>query len=404
MDIKHEIRAWVRIAFLNLLLVALLGMLMRYKIAFYLPLIEQKHFLHAHSHFAFAGWITQILMTLLVYALSFQKSDFSFLKYKRLLWANLIAAYGMLLSFPFQGYGMVSISFSILSIIVSYAFAVIYWKDLNSVKTNMSSYWFKAALLFSIISSIGTFALSVMMATKTIHQNWYLAAIYFYLHFQYNGWFFFAIMGLLAGLTTNILADAKQTFVFWSFAFACIPAYILSALWLPLPEWIHVIVSIAAATQVVAWVILIVEIIKKRKRLMAVFGSATWIFTLTAIALSIKLSLQFGSTFHFLSTLAFSFRPIVIGYLHLVLLGVITLFIVAYIITQRLAHYKIQTGVAIFIIGILLNELLLMLQGISAIAYIPVPFINELLLLAAVVMFGGILLVNITANKNKLQD
>ena len=38
---------------------------MRYKIAYYLPFIEQANFLHAHSHFAFSGWITQVLMVLM---------------------------------------------------------------------------------------------------------------------------------------------------------------------------------------------------------------------------------------------------------------------------------------------------------------------------------------------------
>ena len=38
------IQKWVSIAFINLLIVALLGVIMRYKIAYYLPFIEQKNF------------------------------------------------------------------------------------------------------------------------------------------------------------------------------------------------------------------------------------------------------------------------------------------------------------------------------------------------------------------------
>jgi hypothetical protein len=397
MNIRQGIANWIRLTFLNLFFVAALGVLMRYKIAFSLPFIDQKHILHAHSHFAFAGWITQALMTLLVYCLSLQKTDFNFRKYKWLLYANVMSAYGMLLSFPFQGYGAVSITFSTLSIIVSYVFAVVYWRDLNTLSRSAGHAWFKAALLFSVISSAGTFALSGMMMTKTIHQNWYLAAIYFYLHFQYNGWFFFACMGLFFHLVNDVLPISKQKVVFWLFALSCIPAYILSALWLPLPEWVHTIVSVAAITQVAAWVILVSSLVKNRKLLDGPMGTVKWIFVLVGVALNIKLSLQLGSTFHFLSTLAFSFRPIVIGYLHLVLLGVISLFIIAYVLSQNLApdNRNIKRGLIIFIAGIILNEILLMLQGINAMAYISVPFINELLLGAAVVMFCGVLLVNI---------
>lgn len=49
---------WVRLSLINLLLVALMGILMRYKIGFEFPLFNQKNIQHAHSHFAFTGWIS----------------------------------------------------------------------------------------------------------------------------------------------------------------------------------------------------------------------------------------------------------------------------------------------------------------------------------------------------------
>ena len=97
---------WLRIAVFNLLLVAFLGLVMRYKIAFSLPFITQKYFLNAHSHFAFAGWITQALMTFIAFYIAKNKASFSLKKYNRLLIANLITAYGMLFCFPFEGYGL----------------------------------------------------------------------------------------------------------------------------------------------------------------------------------------------------------------------------------------------------------------------------------------------------------
>ncbi|MES2621525.1 MAG: hypothetical protein V4615_11800 [Bacteroidota bacterium] len=397
MNMRKSTANWIRVGFLNLLLVALLGVVMRYKITFYLPFVDQKHILHAHSHFAFAGWITLALMILLVYCLSLQKIDLNFKKYRWLLLANFITAYGMLLSFPIQGYGAVSITFSTLSIIVSYVFAVIYWRDLNSVPYSISHSWFKGALLFSVISSAGTYALSTMMMTKSINQHMYLASIYFYLHFQYNGWFFFACMGLFANLIKDALPIRNQKIVFWLFALSCIPAYILSALWLPIPDWVHSLVSIAAVTQVAAWAILLAALWKNKPIVKITLGKVNWVFALVLIAVSVKLFLQLGSTVHFLSDLAFSFRPIVIGYLHLVLLGVITLFIIGYVLVQGLApqNKRISTGLIVFIAGIILNEFLLMLQGVNAMAYIRIPFINELLLFAALVMFSGVLLVNI---------
>ena len=135
-----------------------------------------------------------------------------------MLYANLFTAYGMLISFTIQGYATWSISFSTLSIFTSYAFTVVYWKDLNSLPKNVSRLWFKAALFFNVISSLGVFLLAFMMATKMVHQNWYLASVYFFLHFQYNGWFFFACMGLLVARIEHIVFIPKQlTLIFWLF-------------------------------------------------------------------------------------------------------------------------------------------------------------------------------------------
>ena len=121
------------------------------------------------------------------------------------------------------------------------------------------------------------------------------------------------------------------------------------------------------------------------------------LFILCAIAFTIKLLLQAGSVIPSLSNLAFGFRPIVTGYLHLVLLGVITLFIIAYVISYRLIQVKplTKTGVIVFVTGIFLNEALLMIAGIADMNYTPLPFLNELLLLAALILFTGALVINL---------
>lgn len=387
-----------RIALFNLLLVAAIGIVLRYKIVYSLPFIDQKHLLHGHSHFAFSGWVTHALMILLIQYLAKQNHELSLKKYRWVIDANLIMAYGMLISFPVQGYGLSSITFSTLSILVSYVFAVMYWKDLNRLQQkNISHWWMKAALLFNVLSSLGAFSLAFMMATKTVHQNWYLAAVYFFLHFQYNGWFFFACMGLATAKFLCYVPVAIQKKIFWLFAGACIPAYVLSALWLPIPSWAYAIVVLAAFSQVIGWLFTIQQVKKQLSFIKSHLQYDTlWIITLACIALSIKLLLQLGSTIPSLSTLAFGFRPIVIGYLHLILLGVITLFIIGYMITEKLISLKPASikAIKLFIAGIIINELLLMIQGTAAMTFTAVPYINELLLAAAIIIFSGIMLLN----------
>jgi len=400
---QSPLQHYIKIALLNLLLVAAIGVILRYKIAFSLPFIDQKNLLHGHSHFAFAGWITHALMTLLVAFLSAQKGEAVFKKYRWLINANLFTAYGMLISFPLQGYGVYSISFSTLSIFVSYAFAIVYWKDLNSLpEKKISHWWIKAALLFNVLSSAGAFSLAYMMATKNVHQNWYLAAVYFFLHFQYNGWFLFACTGLATDkLLSNVPAVILKR-IFWLFAAACVPAYLLSALWLPIPLWMYVIVVLAAFSQFAGWILMVQQLKKHLAFIRPATGStAQWLLMLSAIALSVKLVLQLGSTIPSLSKISFGFRPIVIGYLHLILLGVITLFLLGFMTAEKhlVLNRASSKGIKMFTAGIIINELFLMIQGVAAMGYHPVPFINGALLLAAAIIFSGIILLNISQQK-----
>jgi hypothetical protein len=400
------LQRWIRISLFNLLLVSFIGVILRYKIAFALPFIDQKHLLHGHSHFAFAGWITQALMVLLVAYLVEKSSEGILKKYQWLLFANLATAYGMLVCFIIEGYGMYSIIFSTLSIFVSWAFAIMYWSDLNKLSSrDVSHSWFKAALLFNAVSSLGGFALAGMMITKFLEQNWYLAAEYFYLHFQYNGWFFFTCMGLFTGkLLKSGIPQSSLKIVYRIFAIAFIPAYLLSVLWVDFQLGIYLIIVSAALLQVIGWIWLLGLLRKHWSFVNESFTRvAGWMFCLSAIALSIKLLLQLGSVIPSLSDLSYGFRPIIIGYLHLVLLGIITIFILGLMLADK--HISISkltiTGIIIFTSGIILNEIMLMVQGVAAMSYSGIPFINEILFITALVMFTGLASINFSQQLKK---
>ena len=389
---------WIRFSIFNLLLVAFLGLLMRYKIGFEFPLLDQKSLQHSHSHFAFAGWVSHTLMTLLISFLQKHdlKNNIAFKKYNSILIGNLICSYVMLFSFIIQGYGAVSITFSTLSIFASYWFAYVFFKDCKQIETKSTAVkWFKAAIFFNVISSLGTFALAYMMATKNIHQNEYLASIYYYLHFQYNGWFFFACMGLLLDylkVTTSSNRIYSQSFIllFWS----CIAGYFLSTLWLDLPLWIYIITAISAVVQVIIWYLLFKTIIKENKSIFVNLpGYLKYLIIFISLALSVKFLLQLGSTIPAVSELAFGFRPIVIAYLHLILLAIISLFLLFYIYANNFVVINKKTilGLILFSLGVILNEVVLGIQGVASLSYTLIPFINESLFGIALLLFTSIL-------------
>jgi hypothetical protein len=228
----HDFNAlkWTRITLFSLFVVALLGALMRYKIAFSFPFFNQKNLQHAHSHFAFAGWVSQLLMIYMVALVG--NSTTQLKRYERILTGNLALAFGMLIAFSLQGYGLLSIAFSTATVALSFYFIYWYLKDLRHSSFIAQPQWFYIAMACNVVSAHGTLLLSIMMATHSINQHVYLASVYWYLHFQYNGWFFFAIMGLFVHYFHNQTGVVISKKVWILMGSSILPAYGLSILWL----------------------------------------------------------------------------------------------------------------------------------------------------------------------------
>src|SRR5690606_32881648 len=111
---------WLKFSLVNLFVVAALGLLMRYKIGFEFPVFDQKYIQFSHYHFAFYGWIAHTLMVLMADCLEKASPSFIARKYNTIFAANLISSYGMLLSFLFLGYGIVSVVFTLGAIVSTY--------------------------------------------------------------------------------------------------------------------------------------------------------------------------------------------------------------------------------------------------------------------------------------------
>jgi len=385
---------WVRFSLLNLFIVAVLGALMRYKIGFELPIFEQKYLQEAHSHFAFAGWITHTLYFLLVRTFRSGLPQINEVAYQRLIGVNLFSAYGMLVCFFIQGYGPVSLAFSTLSVLTGYVFSWHALRDAGRLAPDHpGKNWIRAALWFGILSTLGTMVLSWMMASHHYNQNTYLGSIYFYLHFQYNGWFLFACIGIFMDSIKGFNLDKKAVrYSFLLFALAAIPAYFLSTLWAHLPAWLYALVVIAAISQVAGWWFLVKLIRQNLDPLKTAFNKIVrLLFLVVALALTLKLVLQLGSTIPGVSKLAFGFRPIVIAYLHLVLLVIISGFLLAFMFGNQMIrpNRTARLALLVFTTGAILNESVLAVQGIFSFSYTVVPLANEMLFGIAVVLMSG---------------
>ncbi|WKS94427.1 hypothetical protein [Riemerella columbina] len=403
---RHEIQ-WFRRALVSLSLVAFFGVLMRYKMAFSLPFLDQKHMQEAHSHFAFYGWITQMLYLLIYQYLLKFKPQTALQIYPKIINLNYILALMMLVGFLWGGYFWLTIGISTLSLSLSFVMFFLVYRDLKGIK-DLAKPWLLGGLFFAMFSALGIFSLSYMMASGHIHQQWYLASTYYYLHFQYNGFFLMSCIGwLIAQLTSKgISLTPKQNrrlfrLMFWG----CLLGYGLSVLWLDLPWWLFIIVLIASLTQtlgafqILTWVRRNWHLVKKH------FSPLyRWMLCYAGVAFAIKIGLQLGSNSPAISQFAFGFRNIVIAYLHLILLMCISVFLLAQIFSKgyfkatQLQRYSIIS----FLIFVFLNELILGSMGIFSIRYVSIPYAAEALVIISLgILLSVLMILKSTYHLNK---
>lgn len=395
-------KQWIEIALINFCIVALAGVTMRYKIKFALPIVDQKYLMHGHSNFAFVGWVAMALMILMVRYLVRNNLQTNYKKYNWILIAEVIASYAMFVSFIIQGYDFWSITFSTITILISYFFIFFYWKDLNKVSgVGFSQIWLKAALVLWAFSSLGAFMLAYLMANHIMIQDLYIASLYFFMHFQYNGWFLFACFGIFfsymhrLGLFRIALLSKR---LFMIMVIMVVPTYFLSVLWLRLPPALHWIANISGILQLIVlfYFFKLISVIKKKENIKFSW-STRWLWRLSAIAFILKIILQMLSTITFLSHFAFGFRPVVIGYLHLSFVGIISFFILGYIneFIHRFRGRVSGIGAIIFVTGFMVQEIVLMLQGLEAMDVEPIRSANIILFYCAILMAAGLIWITI---------
>ena len=367
--------AWLKIAFLNLLIVAFLGLFLRWQFVQPTTGINYKYFLHAHSHAALLGWLYSAFFIALLPSY-LPENQYRKKIYSWLFWLSQGSVLCMLISFPIQGYALFSITFSTLHILLSYAFIYHFLKDSKQselVKTqhHFSFKFIKAALFFLALSSMGPWAMGPIMATGNSFTNIYYNAIYFYLHFQYNGWFSFAALGLFFWLLEHYQVTfnrQKATVFFQLFYWACLPAYLLSVLWTKPDLWVYLIAGISAFMQLVALVLfarISIAFLPQFSSKLHTWTRILMLFAFTAFVL--KILMQAVSAIPYFADLTYKLRHFIIGYLHLVLIGFVSLFLFAYFLQLgwlTLKNRWAKIGLVVFFMAFLLTEALLFLQGI----------------------------------------
>lgn len=353
-------KKYILISLLNFFIAAVLGLALRY--FFVQPIGLNYRFLtHAHSHIAMLGWVYLMLFTLIVHYFVPEKKPV----YNRLFWFTQFVVFGMLFSFPFQGYAAVSITFSTLHIFCSYYFAYLIFKH-HKTDSIVTRYLLKASLLFMLVSTLGVWCLGPAVATLGAASAFYHIAIQFFLHFQFNGWFLLAVIAVLFHLLK--VKDSKQFRLFFRFLMlATVLTFALPVSWF-VP---HAIFLWMNAFGVLAQILALYYFYKMVKPRFGVLvenqlKSTKRMYIFALVCFVLKISLQSASLIPDVSAVIYQHKNFVIGFIHLVMLGVVSGFLFAFI----LQNYVIKStrlltfAMVSFVLGFILTEVTLAIQGV----------------------------------------
>ncbi|MEY8847931.1 hypothetical protein AB9K26_03910 [Psychroserpens sp. XS_ASV72] len=339
----------------------MLGLTLRYT-SFGSFNVNYRYLTHAHSHVAMLGWVYLMLFTFVIFIFVEQHRK----KYIRLFWVTQIAVLGMLLSFPFQGYGVVSISFSTLHILCSYVFAFWIWKDVNN-STDASTVMLKSALIFMLISTIGVWSLGPIIAIYGSGSTYYDIAIQGFLHFQFNGWFLF---GALALLIKQLNIENNR--LFKSFHLLLILSTIATVA-LPI-HWFQPHMALIYSNGfgvVIQWVAVIMLLrliyvkVKSSRSSWSYLGVLTYAFVFCSLLF--KVLTQGVSLIPELAGELYQYRNFIVGYIHLAMLGVITGLLLASLLKNLQSQNRkiIQWGFYLFYFGFVTTEFIIFYQALG---------------------------------------
>lgn len=396
---------WIRISLLNLSVVALLGFLLRSKILFPISWINYRFLINTHSHYAFAGWITLAFLTLFTYTL-LTPTQQARKWYQYMLWGITLSSLGMLVSFPFQGHDTISITFSTLYIFCTYGYTWQFIKDIRLKLFQAPQFTLAACATCSLVlSSAGPFTLAYIMASGSTNNILFRDALYFFLHFQYNGFFTLAVFALFFAKIypqqEGVVPTTVRRFSTLLYA-SIIPSFFLSLLWHPNNGVLMIIAAIGMALIIVC--LFYFFQIGKILPLKTIFQSslARVLFLLVLLSFAIKSFLQMGTIVPDLGNAVFGFRPIIIGFLHLTFLGLASFYILSAYTEMGILHVQdIFTRVAIgsFIIAVVIQETILLIQGIGLLTGHTNPIYNWLLWGISIVLVFSTILISIAGFK-----
>lgn len=326
-------------AVLFFVLLATWGALNRGKLAGFdlMPVFSFTALMHAHSHIAYFGWASLTIMGAIVahlrdgLGLTAIPNERMFSINLTLIVATTLAAW---VSFTLQGYAPLSIAVSSINVLWWYVFAWILlraWKQ-RTRGPDLPMQYFLAATSFMVVSSVGAWIRAAMIGFKVSDALATDGAVYFYLHTFTEGWLVLGAMGIVYLLLPRlagrpVLNERLARVQLGLSVILLLPTFLVELYPDGLPEpWNYIggIFQILMMIPNALFVYNILQALRIRRSPSLVSRFIEW----SILAFLVKAVFDVIRAFEPVA-LALGGRQSVVGYLHLTLLGFVSMVLMA---------------------------------------------------------------------------
>ena len=362
-------KSWTITCLMNFCLAIFMAIALRSAYVFSFD-FNYTYLLHAHSHTVMLGWCYLAVYTFVVTHF-LPKDKQSLPKYNRLFWLTQISVIGMAVTFPFTGYALFSIIFSTLHILCSYYFVYQIFKDHESTSL-IETKLLKTALVFMVISTIGVWFLGPIASTGAKDSPFYNTAIQFFLHFQFNGWFIFAVFLIFIHQMQRLGISLSQHIFnkFYNFGITgVLLTFGLPLSWFFNGPFFRTINAVGLLFQLLS-LFYFVQLLKPHlKTFFSKQKSITkLLFGFAFSCLVLKVMIQSSTLIPALAIASHGVRNFTVGFIHLAMIGIVNSFLFGFV-TQT-TFYGIKNkmgdfGIILFLLGFTVMEYLLFSEGLN---------------------------------------
>ncbi|MEQ9103084.1 MAG: hypothetical protein RIE53_00155 [Rhodothermales bacterium] len=149
--------------------------------------LDMGHIRHAHTHVMYFGWVTPVVMLLML-------PDPA--RYRGILATLLVLALLAWAPFLLLGYKPISIVLSTSTMLTWYVFGIRYWRDRRRGMLQSSPLQ-QAALVLLVISSFGAWGLGMTMAMGMDHSLPYDLSLHVFLDLFAEGWLMLSVLAAM---------------------------------------------------------------------------------------------------------------------------------------------------------------------------------------------------------------